>query len=293
MDRFTTSAAVSQAAFPNPGAGIPAAYISNAYNFPDALGAAPAAAKRGGPLLLSMPTVVPTVIMNELARLKPATIYVTGGPVALSDGVLAQLRSLASHPTVKRVAGSDRFDTSRTIAADAFPTVSKAYLANGVNFPDALSAGAAAGAQGEPVMLVNGATPDDATIATLHAMGVTSVKVVGGTAVIPDSYLTGLSAKGIAATRVSGPDRYATSLAISQDAFRSATPAAFFASGALFPDALSGAAYAAKVGSPLLVTPAVCVTPGAAELAMRAQSIDVVGGANSLADTVGTLSICQ
>ncbi|CAM5507139.1 Putative cell wall-binding protein OS=Leifsonia shinshuensis OX=150026 GN=HNR13_003364 PE=4 SV=1 [Leifsonia shinshuensis] len=293
-DRFATSAAVSQAAFPSPGAGIPAAYIANAYNFPDALGAAPAAAKRQGPLLLSMPTAVPTVILNELTRLKPATIYVAGGVFALSDSVVSQLQGLSFHPTVTRVAGSDRFDTSRTIAQDAFGTSSsKAYLANGVNFPDALSAGAAAGALGQPVILINGPTPDDATVSTLKNMGVTSVKVVGGSAVIPDSYLSGLSAQGITATRVSGADRYATSLAISQDAFPSATPAAFFASGALFPDALSGAAYAAKVGSPLLVTPGGCVSAGAAEVAMRTQTIGVIGGANALADAVGMLSICQ
>lgn len=293
-DRFDTSVAVSQAAFPSPGADIPAAYVANAYTFPDALGAAPAAAKLGGPLLLSMPTAVPTVVLNELARLKPATIYVAGGALALSDDVVAQLQALSYHPTVTRIAGSNRFETSRMIAQAAFGTSSaKAYLANGVAFPDALSAGAAAGAMGQPVILVTGATPDPETISTLKAMGVTSVKVAGGPAVIPDSFLTGLAGQGISATRVSGPDRYATSLAISQDAFPSATPAAFFASGATFPDALSGAAYAAKVHSPLLVTPAVCVSAGAAELAMRTQTIDVVGGASSLADAVGMLSICQ
>lgn len=293
-DRFETSVAVSRAAYPTPGAGIPAAYIANGYAFPDALGAAPAAAKRGGPLLLSAQNAVPAKVMAELARLKPATILVAGGQAAISDAAVRQLQGLRAGQKVVRVSGSDRFETSRAIASNAFGTsASTAYLASGMNFPDALSAGAAAGAKRMPVILVAGGAPDAATIAGLRAMRITSVKLIGGTSAVPASYGTALTKAGFSVGRISGSDRFATSLAVSADAFPNATSVTFFASGMAFPDALSGAAYAAKAGAPLLVTQPGCVTAGSAQLALRSGAIRLLGGASALGGAVGSLSICQ
>jgi putative cell wall-binding protein len=292
-DRFSTSVAISQAAFPSPGAGVPAVYIANGYTFPDALAAAPAAVAKGGPLLLSGQDSLPAVIIAELQRLKPQVIYVAGGPASISDGVVSALRSAVPSATITRFAGADRFDTSRQIASAAFGSVSAAYLASGLNFPDALSAGAAAGAQGQPVILVGGDAPDAPIIATLHSLGVTTVRLIGGTAVIPASYAQGLTDAGFTVARVSGNDRFQTSVAVNTDAFRAATTTTLYASAAQFPDALSGAAYAGKIGSPLLVTPANCVIPGAAELSLRSTSIALLGGTSSLGGQVGDLSICQ
>jgi putative cell wall-binding protein len=292
-DRYSTSVAISQAAFPSPGTGIPAAYIANAYTFPDALAAAPAAVAKGGPLLLSAQDSLPPVVSTELKRLKPGVIYVAGGPASISDAVLTALAAAVPGAKVARVAGADRFATSRAIAANAFPSVSTAYLASGMNFPDALSAGAAAGAKHMPVILVGDAAPDNAIITTLRNLGVTSVKLIGGTAVIPASYATGLTNAGFTVTRIAGNDRFRTSLAVTADAFSSPTAKTLFASAALFPDALAGAAYAGKIGSPLLVTPPDCVISGAAELSLRSPSIGLLGGPASLTDAVGALSICQ
>ncbi|UAJ80548.1 cell wall-binding repeat-containing protein [Leifsonia sp. ZF2019] len=291
-DRFETSAAISRAAYPSPGAGVPAVYVANGLSFPDALAAAPAAAHRGGPLLLSTATSVPDAIVTELQRLKPEKIYAVGGTASLSDAVVTQLSSIAP---VERISGSDRFQTSQAIAANAFedshPTT--AYLAYGLNFPDALSAGAAAGAKGYPVLLMYGTAPDAGTIATLQGLGVSAVKVVGGTSVIPDSYLAGLRSAGFTATRISGDDRFDTSLAIMRDAFPSATPGTFLASGMQFPDALSAAAYAGHAGNALLVTSGACVYAGSAELALRSNAISVIGGTTAQGPAVGALSICQ
>jgi len=292
-DRFATSVAISQAAFPTPGAGIQAAYIASGYTFPDALAAAPAAVAKNGPLLLTGSDTLPASVSSELQRLNPQTIYVAGGPASVTDGVVAALGAAVPGATVTRIAGADRFETSRDIASGAYPTVSTAYLASGMNFPDALSAGAAAGAQHLPVILVGGDAPDAAIIDTLHSMSVTDVKLIGGTAVIPDSYASGLSSAGFTVTRVAGVDRFRTSLAVNADAFPSATAKTLYASAAVFPDALSGAAYAGRIGSPLLVTPADCVISGAAELSLRSSSIGLLGGTASLTDAVGALSICQ
>lgn len=292
-DRFATSAAISAAAYPTPGAGVPAVYVANAINFPDALAAAPAAVALGGPLLLVLPYGVPDSIMTELKRLKPHTIYIAGGLNSVGSDATAQLQTVAP---VVRIGGGDRFETSRLIAANAFTApVSTAYLASGLNFPDALSAGAAAGATSAPVILVNGglSAADPETVALLKSLGVATVKVVGGTSAISPEYAASVQSQGFAVTRLSGGDRFQTSFAVSADAFPGKTAATFIASGIQFPDALSGAAYAGKIGAPLIVSRAGCIEATGAELSLRSNTIDLVGGPNALADSVGALSVCQ
>lgn len=292
-DRFATSAAISAAAYPNPGAGVKAVYVANGLSFPDALGAAPAAVKLGGPMLLVLQYGVPASIMTELQRLKPQKIYIAGGVNSVGPDAAAQLQTVAP---IERIGGGDRFETSRMIAANAFSApVATAYLASGLDFPDALSAGAAAGAKGSPVILVNGGLTDadSATVAQLKALGVTNVKIVGGANSISAQYASSIQSQGFTVTRLSGGDRFATSFAVSADAFPGTTPATFIASGTLFPDALSGAAYAGKIGSPLLVSRAGCIAAPGAEIALRSSTIDLIGGPNALADQVGMLSVCQ
>ncbi|MER3387411.1 MAG: cell wall-binding repeat-containing protein [Microcella pacifica] len=54
--------------------------------------------------------------------------------------------------------------------------------------------------------------------------------------------------------RLFGADRYATAVAVSQEAFATGAPIVFLASGADYPDALSAAPLAAAQGGPLLLT---------------------------------------
>ena len=87
-DRFSTSAAISAAAF---APGVPVVYIANGFNFPDALSAAPVAGKDGAPVLLVSADSIPAVIQAELTRLMPKSIVVLGGFNAVSNTVSQQL----------------------------------------------------------------------------------------------------------------------------------------------------------------------------------------------------------
>jgi putative cell wall-binding protein len=150
-DRFATSAATSAAAFPQPG--VPVAYVASGLNFPDALSGAPAAGALGGPVLLTLPDGVPAPIEAELRRLKPARVVVLGSAASVADATAAKLADITK-VAVTRQAGADRFATSAAISSGAFePGVPVAYVANGLNFPDALSGAPAAGAAGGPVLL--------------------------------------------------------------------------------------------------------------------------------------------
>ncbi len=75
---------------------------------------------------------------------------------------------------------------------------------------------------------------------------------VGALATPAESTPTPVTTPGT--TRLAGPDRYATAVAIAQASFAAPVDAVFLASGEAFPDALAGGPAAAKLASPLLLT---------------------------------------
>ena len=87
-DRYSTSAAVSAASFPDAGGTV---YIAVGTNFPDALAGGPSSALDPGPLLLVTTDSIPSVVADELARLQPTRIVVFGGSAAVSNSVAALL----------------------------------------------------------------------------------------------------------------------------------------------------------------------------------------------------------
>ncbi|GAB3126761.1 hypothetical protein GCM10027056_24890 [Glaciibacter psychrotolerans] len=290
-DRYTTSVAISKAGFPTSANVV---YVATGTNYPDALGAAPAATKEGGPLLLTPPNALPRAVELEINRLKPTKIVVVGGTSAVSNTVFNKLKTLAK--TTVRLAGSDRFDTSRKVIAHAFTTTTpSAYVATGLNYPDALSASAAAGAKGLPVFLVNGgaASVDAATTKMLKDKKVTQLSVVGGTGAVSAGIATGLG-KISSVVRISGKDRFETSQKINKAAFGSA-PRVYFATGFQFPDALAGAVLAGSKRAPLYV-----VQPGCVPAAIRSDlstykttSVTLIGGKSALNAGVETITACK
>ncbi|CAM5356056.1 cell wall-binding repeat-containing protein [Leifsonia shinshuensis] len=257
-DRFATSVAASQKAYPDGTAGVPVAYIASGIEFPDALSAGAAAAKLHGTLLLTMPGAVDTRVAAELVRLHPARIVVVGGTNALSDQVVADLKALPFATTVDRIAGADRFAVSRAVVADAFgASVPDLFLVTGAAFPDALAAAAAAASTGRPVLLTDGrlGALDPATRAALSGWGTTHVTIAGGPVSVSPGIQSDLASAGIAVTRAAGGDRFGTAAALAA-ALPSGT--AYFANGAAFPDALSTAVLAGAQPGPLLLTRGSC-----------------------------------
>ena len=288
-DRYTTAVAISKKGFPGT---APVVYVATGANYPDALGAAPAATKEGGPLLLTPAASLPSVVQAEIARLKPGKIIVVGGTAAVSAKTFTQLQKLA--PTV-RLAGADRFETARKVVANAFKTpVPAAYIATGLNYPDALSASAAAGAAGIPVVLVNGGAKnvDAPTKALLGTLKATSLKVVGGTSAVSAGVATSLATVGTV-TRISGTDRFDTSQKVNKAAFASIAHA-YFATGFQFPDALAGAALAGAKKSPLYVVQSGCVPGGIRNdlIAFKTTAVTLIGGASALNGNVAALRPC-
>ena len=288
-DRYATSVAISKAAYP---AGAKTVYIATGTNYPDALGAGPIAAKEKAPLLLTASTL-PASITAELTRLKPSEIVIVGGTGAVSASVGKALGKYASKVT--RISGTDRFDTSRKLIKRGFPASAPAvYVATGMNFPDALSTGAAAGAKGRPVLLVNGAKPLDAkTKSFLKGMQTTSATITGGTGAVSSRLQSDLTAAGIAPTRISGADRYSTSEAIGRVSFPT-YKTMYFATGKGFADALAGSAIAGAQKTPLFIVSGTCVPSSMITDALNqgVTQVRLLGGTGVVAATVGSLKRC-
>ena len=283
-DRFSTAVAISKASYPV--AGVPVAYVAAGLDFADALAAAPAAAHQGGPLLLTQQAVVPSATLDELARLAPTTIVIVGGLGVVGTAVETRLAAIAP---IVRLGGADRYETSRLLVDYAFDSTGIAYIATGRDFPDGLSAGAAAGALDVPVVLVDGraAAVDEPTHLLLASLGVGEARIAGGTGAVSSGVSSSLESASIAVHRYGGIDRYATSVALNQAAFGQRANA-FVATGAAFPDALSGATAAGAAGDPLYLSQPTCV-PAPVRSALFAQgatSLTLLGGPGALRDSV-------
>ena len=85
--------------------------------------------------------------LGEIQRLlgsdKTKTVYLVGGLGALSAGVQDSITAMG-YNTV-RLAGDNRYETAVNVAKAINPSPDEVLAATGMNFPDALSAGAAAG----------------------------------------------------------------------------------------------------------------------------------------------------
>ncbi|MEY9861039.1 putative cell wall-binding protein [Catenulispora sp. GAS73] len=287
-DRYGTSVAVSQRQWATAGS-AKGVVLATGRTFPDALSGVPLAAHIHGPLLLTDTAAIDAPTLAEISRVlgpdKTKTVYILGGTNAVSREVENAIVHLGYH--IQRFAGTDRYDTSRQVAASFGPT-SHVVVATGANFPDALSAGPLAAAENAPVILSADATLDRAAASFVASHS--AVEAVGGQArqavqalnivTKPVEYLYGL-------TRYETSARVAAAVA----AASGHRPAGIgIASGTNYPDALTGGAFAANADEALLLTdPQTLQPPTAADLQTDASTLSgvtVFGGPAAVSDGV-------
>lgn len=288
-NRYETAVAISQNAFPS---GAPVVYVALGLNYPDALSAAPAAVKEGGPLLLTEGNRLTPVVKAEIQRLDPEKIVVVGGSGVVGPAVFSALKAMQSNTI--RLGGANRYETSRLVVEQAFDSTAVAYVATGRGFPDALSASAAAGATGSPVILIDGAlgSVDAATRNLLQALGVTQTRIAGGTGVVSTGAASSLATVSTV-TRSAGTNRFDTSHLVNSAIFTSAEQT-YLATGYQFPDALAGAALAGAKSAPLYLVQTACVP---ADIRMDlilggAENVTLLGGTGVLTARVAQLKSC-
>ncbi len=307
-DRYSTNVAISQATFPD-GADVPVVYLATGAGYADALSAGPAAAHLGGGLLLTQPYGIPPVVLEELRRLDPDRIVIVGSAAAISESVRSTLATEFPDADLDRVGGADRYETSIRIVRDAFgadhSADGHAFFATGLNYPDALAAGPVAASWDAPVILVNGQADgvSAATLQLVRDLDIATAYFVGSEAAIRSGVVNAVRATvetqnpGSSGGRIAGVDRYETAYYLAWS-FRFDGQLSFdrvlVASGANFPDALSGGPLAASLGVPLLLSRPGCLPP---DMRRTLEDWDInlailLGGPPALSPQVAALATC-
>lgn len=266
--------------------------IATGKRAPDALAAGPLAAALNAPLLLSVaPTIEPT-IATEILNRGIKQIYLVGGSLTFDPATLAtfQARGVVIHALV----GANRYQTAALVASMALTKWNlqgrfhnPILVADGLNFPDALSAGAAAANRHGVVVLTAGGTmpQDTADFIASRAAAKPQIFAVGGPA-----YTAWSNSRpgGIAATGIVGTNRYQTA-ALLATSLTPHTTSALVVSGANFPDGLAAAPLAARRNARLLLTTAGTLPAESAHnlahLPLRRSSL-VIGGQAVISDAL-------
>ncbi len=262
-NRFDTAIQASRHTFPT---GAPAVVIATGRNWPDALGGGALAAAVGGPVLLTEPAALPSSVSDEIVRLGARKAYVLGGTSAVSTGVELSLAGLLGSSNVTRIAGRSRYQTAEEIAravtqrtAGAPEFTGGAFLATGVNFPDALAATPLSVATRRPIFLVGPQGLAPSTWDAMQSCGVDEVVVLGGTAAVSTAVENELAGRFGASEvhRLAGANRYATAVDVATygvSRFGLSWDGLAIATGTGFPDALAGGVMQGLADSVMLLT---------------------------------------
>lgn len=287
-DRYATAVELSKDWY-STGANL--VVVASGEAFPDALAAGPMAALQGGPVLLTRANSLPLVTAVEIARLRPTRIKVIGGPAAISDSVLNELKTLA--PTV-RISGADRRATAVEVSRssrDELPIggLPAVWVASGDSYTDALVAASHAAIDQVPVLLApHQGLLDATTMAEIRRLNPAQVRFVG----------SGISADAINQVRVAGFGTVhvqgATPASLSAHAVDYHTPVmarsgiAYLASQENFPDALAAVAVAGHVGSPVYLAEKTCLhwEVWYQMAATGADTVRIVGGPAALVEGI-------
>ena len=157
---------------------------------------------------------------------------------------------IKSEKEIKRLSGDNRFATAASIASK-FEISSSAILASSSNFPDALVASVLAKQIQAPILLTDGTSIGQETLASLERLGVENIYILGGTNSISGPVGDSLRDMGYKVERIHGSSRYQTAVKIAEKI--PSNGQAYLASGENYPDALSLTSLAARENSPILL----------------------------------------
>ena len=204
VDRYDTAgyaAFITDAAYegPDPEApepGVDTLYVVSGENFPDALAAGAATGQNRAAIVLTKATSLPEWSAMAIEMIEPNRVVIVGGTGSVSESVRSKVAALVPGKEVVRRAGADRFATAAAFARTELDRpAAGVMLANGLTFPDALSAAGFGALVEYPLLLAKAtcapkATADEAAAQTaLLPEEALEVVGVGGTAVLSDAAL--------------------------------------------------------------------------------------------------------
>ena len=227
-----------------------AVVVANGDNYADALSGAYLAKVKNAPLILvnkNNMEQAQNFIYTHLKHVKKgqakSQVYLLGGERVVPEAMRTELEEYFD---IKRIAGSDRFETNLKILKEANVRSGDLLVCSGTGYADSL----AASASGKPIMLVDDKLSDEQK-KLIKSLDKGNVTIIGGYKSVNSNIEN--ACKSLTPTiRIYGEDRYKTSLAIAKHFFKN-SKSAVFAYGDNFPDGLCGGVLAEKMNAPLLL----------------------------------------
>lgn len=247
--------------------------------YPDALAAAPLAAQRKAPILVTTSPQLEPSILQVLQEKRVARVVIVGGERSVPAAVANRLQGEGFK--VERVAGNNRSATAVEVAktVGALRPNQKLFVVDGTNFADALAVGAVANKHGGAILLSNGKQLPPETLNYLKATKV-GVVAVGGNAAA--------SLRGYGEiTTVVGVNRHQTAVKVAEQ-FAPEAKYAAVVSAIEFADALGAGALAADNSGVLLLSPKSALDKDTATYLRGSQieQVSVIGGPNTVNEAV-------
>lgn len=224
---------------------VGAVIITNGKNFPDALAGSYLAGVKEAPILMASEKTKDSLrnfIEGNLSS--SGTIYVLGGTGAVPESVLQGL----SRYKIKRLSGSNRYETNLLILEEAGVENQDIIVCTGKTFADSLSASAT----GKPILLLNNKELTTAQKKFLEKNAGNKFYIIGGENAVSKSMESAIKKFG-SVKRISGANRYETSVKVAQEFFEN-PDTVVCASAINFPDGLCGGPLAMNMDAPLILT---------------------------------------
>jgi len=298
-DRYSTSVAAIGDRYNE----SPVAIIATGRNFPDALCASGLAGAFHAPVLLTDTHGIPDSVKNALTGQDIREAIIVGGTTVVGPEVETAL--IAMGIDVTRIAGTDRYATSRAVA-DYMAAVGSSlghdltrfcWVARGDAFPDALALAPLAALRDAPgPVLLTRPTSLPATVkGALVAYDYENALIAGSTSAVSADVYDEIAPEVTDIDRAEGADRYATAAAVAEWAMGADFTAGEFvglAIGDNFPDALAGGAACGYERGVLLLTKKTALDTNAAGFLTHhtdaLREIYIFGGAVVVSDDVIT-----
>ncbi|SFE85808.1 cell wall-binding repeat-containing protein [Peptostreptococcus sp. D1] len=273
-DRIETSILLSKQKFTNAETVI----IASANNFPDALSASALANKYKAPILLANHDKISKSVLDELKRLGAKSAIIVGGESSISENAV---NSIKSSVNVERLAGNNRYETSRKIAEKLMNNgLDKALiLVDGRNYPDALSSSALIHKASAPILLVSNAAEAKENIEFVKKLNRLPKIIVGGT----NSVGKDIESKFSNTTRISGSDRYETSRKIANMTLSKGSNI-YLSTGRNYADAIASGGVIALEKSSLVLVDENSRNVSSIKNKFEPKSITAIGGVNSISN---------
>ncbi|MFY9283087.1 MAG: cell wall-binding repeat-containing protein [Miniphocaeibacter sp.] len=290
-DRYETAVEIAQKAYPTSENLI----VANGQVSADALAAGPLANALEAPILLVRDNSAIQGVRDYIRDNGVNKIYVVGGVNSVSENLVTELKAVKEGVTTGRIYGKDRYETSIEVALNLKDRgyTNGVIIANGTNEKDvdALAASTYATENKMPIVLTNGNVLTSEVKAGLKAIGITKATIIGGPQTVAEKVINGTDLTFTSERRISGSDRFETSVAIAEKLTQANVKTVVVANAYKSPDALTAGPLAYAKNAAIILSKADELTSSQKTYIGGIKNIEtayITGGINSVNDAVET-----